>query len=1634
MASDNVLKRINRELEEGCEAKLSTDGRLYYTNHKTQSTSWIPPKENWDPSTGLPYGWETGVDKNDKPYFINHVEKYTTREDPRDEADYIEPPKPREVELVRDPEKGFGFVAGSEKPVVVRFVTDGGPSVDKLLPGDLILKINAEEVRKAPREKVIELVRACKQSIVLTVCQPYSDNSSRKSALLTAAKKAKLKSNPSRVRFAESVMVNGAHVLTPSIQESYVPFMPNVLKVFLENGQTKSFKYDNKTTVKDVVISLHEKLNISCTQHFSLVLQNMKNNTAGKMTLLQEDETLIDIAARPGARHFRCLYRVTFVPRDAYDLLKEDAIAFEYFYLQCCNDITNERFASELKYDTALRLAALQIQQHAMSNNMTGKISIKAIEKECGLDKFVPRSLVDHMKGKDLRKMLNQYLKQNQSLTAPGQKQLTALQAKLHYMKIVSELKTFGSRVFMVTLLDKKTEAMVLVGPKSGVSVVTNIKTYQMGLLAEFDQIQSIKVTKEGENMQRVDIIAKPDKIFGEQCISLGLLTEDAQNFVCMVAGYYSIFVKNDTTIVERTLGKNTSDPDVLAYSSLHRVIPAPWSYPEDLVSEVILPDDKERGEKLDNERLVDLSKPLPEYVENQEFVTKIRLSFKKSEETEPLITNSDQAEVSSVSSSKLNGSLYEESVTSFSANTSHDDSSDNSSLNTSLVSHNSPSFRTIASNSSQPLINGSISNNNKSNLSFTNDATCIENTSLALRCDEAPSDTDSGSGIDIERKPLLPNSGHILSNGDLRNGIDVESDDTDSWGTPQDSPAKPKYGQIPNTLPIDDYHSFGLHSPDVPLGTDINVEDFAASMGLPVLDTITPDVNNIYEPQGVYLDPDIIDLTLIPPPLSSDDESMIDFTMLSSTSSTSKLMGTASSLSLPKKLAKSASVGNCPDFLDNDIDELIARFTVPPPPSESDTDNTTSSNTTSHQWTDTSSHFCDFTKLIIPPPPSVNTLSEENIPIVPPVDEAKQKRKMFRHKRSSSIDIGSLQKAKEILYAKTHSLDSKQSTDEVQRSTDPPVNFGGEFYPVTGSVAESPATVSDKLNKLLHSLPRVGSFHDTFVRTGSLKLSRSSSLDTVAKSGTPPPPFIRTTSLRSVNILQGMQQRSNSLDIKPKTPKHDHLRLIPKAHSFDSVKSQSNDSSSTIASIKAQLQSCRDMLLSRSKKSPKSVTSAKNSDDSSSNVDSTQSDDSGTSESVSRKSSLRRSNSFTQLIDQLSKRKNSKSSNSSSSPVLLSHTSLPLEQDGGTAIADTDKKQPSVLGTLALPKTLRLVANPSSTENKSKGNGPVKAMTSVYATKEKKSDGKVFPPPKKEEHSKKSKKTGSKDDSLMLQSAGKIKWKANPYATIKMWRPITMTTSITSQDDVYQNFTNFENLREVAASLEKPESVMLNTGKIIDKAVKSKTPSEPLTIDIPDSAIILSRNRSVSENSYDVISDTATDTVKDVLAKVYTTQDFNSANNDIDRFLMEIKHTLESLQNSRIDKHYTQFEFCKEELLTQMKQFVNDAKFFVSSANNSPEKLAHYLNEAMHTLAKVFLHSQSVMLMMESVHSAQHLGLEFIKVSHAFKSTISAASAAVGKPLGDPHMKYLMRQAANLASLMSVLLKGLRSLKSSGV
>ena len=89
-------------------------------------------------------------------------------------------------------------------------------------------------------------------------------------------------------------------------------------------------------------------------------------------------------------------------------------------------------------------------------------MAIKSVEKECGgLERFVPTSLTESMKKKELRKLLTHFLKLNSNLVSHGQKFLTGLQAKLHYLKIISELPSYGAKCFSTNLSVSQTNQKV---------------------------------------------------------------------------------------------------------------------------------------------------------------------------------------------------------------------------------------------------------------------------------------------------------------------------------------------------------------------------------------------------------------------------------------------------------------------------------------------------------------------------------------------------------------------------------------------------------------------------------------------------------------------------------------------------------------------------------------------------------------------------------------------------------------------------------------------------------------------------------------------------------------------------------------------------------------------------------------------------------------------------------------------------------------------------------------------------------------------------------------------------------------------------------------------------------------------
>uniref|UniRef100_A0A3Q2QY87 FERM and PDZ domain containing 1a n=1 Tax=Fundulus heteroclitus TaxID=8078 RepID=A0A3Q2QY87_FUNHE len=263
-----------------------------------------------------------------------------------------------------------------------------------------------------------------------------------KSSFITPEKRAKLRSNPVKVHFAEEVEVNGQS------QGNSLLFLPNVLKVYLENGQTKAFKFETGTTVKDIVMTLKEKLSLNRIEHFSLVLEQQHNSS--KLLLLHDEERIHQVVQKKEVHNYRCLFRVCFMPKDFKTLLQEDPTAFEYLYLQGVNDVLQERYAVEMRCNTALRLAALHIQERLVGCGLSPKANLKMI-KTWGIENFVSSTLLRNMREKDLRKAIGFHMKKTQSQQDPKQKSVD--QARINYLEELSDLKSFGGKSFGATLM-----------------------------------------------------------------------------------------------------------------------------------------------------------------------------------------------------------------------------------------------------------------------------------------------------------------------------------------------------------------------------------------------------------------------------------------------------------------------------------------------------------------------------------------------------------------------------------------------------------------------------------------------------------------------------------------------------------------------------------------------------------------------------------------------------------------------------------------------------------------------------------------------------------------------------------------------------------------------------------------------------------------------------------------------------------------------------------------------------------------------------------------------------------------------------------------------------------------------------
>ena len=382
----------------------------------------------------------------------------------------------------------------------------------------------------------------------------------------------------------------------------------------------------------------------------------------------------------------------------------------------------------------------------------------------------------------------------------------------------------------------------------------------------------------------------------------------------------------------------------------------------------------------------------------------------------------------------------------------------------------------------------------------------------------------------------------------------------------------------------------------------------------------------------------------------------------------------------------KSASVGECPDFLDNDIDAIIEQLTVQPPPSDIELaqssvfenrmgnatidnggDSLEFENKALSNTVDLGSLHLDeeYSSLVIPPPPDESFSNrDQEIPIVPPVESVKDRKKLFEKRDAegylknfrSKDSVTALTETKLDNGDRTQSRsipDTKQTVEEASRNGNDKVEQNDN----------SPASVSEKLNALLKSLS-ANEEEDTlgnFRRTSSLRLGRCSSLDFLNPPKAMEPGKNADLVTGSVRVRARVRPKldmertfqpstgqvtvplkTNSLDrvsndkqshtdsngsgrtVKPGFHRTQSVDVLPTGNSDQGdMDNTDNTVSESFASLKAKLQSYRDSLLNRSMRRKKKL--AENDSKTDSDVE--------VGEGTQRRSSLTRSNSFSSLL-----------------------------------------------------------------------------------------------------------------------------------------------------------------------------------------------------------------------------------------------------------------------------------------------------------------------------------------------------------------------------------------------------------------
>uniref|UniRef100_A0A8D2ZMG3 Focal adhesion kinase 1 n=1 Tax=Scophthalmus maximus TaxID=52904 RepID=A0A8D2ZMG3_SCOMX len=341
--------------------------------------------------------------------------------------------------------------------------------------------------------------------------------------------------------------------------------MDRVLKIFhyFETNSepctwASNIRHGDATDVRGVIQKIAEIHKLRCMSSLGLRLTHLHSDA---LHWLHPDLGVSHVRERYEKQHpqeeWRYELRIRYLPKGYLSHFSEDKPSLNYLYHQVKSDYM-QHIADQVDQDVALKLGCLEIRRffrEMPGNALDKKSNYELLEKDVGLRRFFPKSLLDSLKAKTLRKQIQQTFKQFANFND---------EQSIHkFFEILSPIYRFDKECFKCALGSSWVISVELaIGPEEGISYLTD-KGSTPTHLANFNQVQSIQYSaleeKDRKGMLQLNVAGAPEPL----TVTTALLTT-AENMADLIDGYCRLVSSAPHSFIVRvhkgTAGSKTDD------------------------------------------------------------------------------------------------------------------------------------------------------------------------------------------------------------------------------------------------------------------------------------------------------------------------------------------------------------------------------------------------------------------------------------------------------------------------------------------------------------------------------------------------------------------------------------------------------------------------------------------------------------------------------------------------------------------------------------------------------------------------------------------------------------------------------------------------------------------------------------------------------------------------------------------------------------------------------------------------------------------------------------------------------------------------------------------------------------------